>query len=71
MALAALFSFDKSRLFSSSFQIERIIFCLFLPVDVDIYEELFQTYFPVENDELERDEPEAEEKQGARAFLSF
>ncbi|KAJ2943154.1 hypothetical protein O0L34_g18863 [Tuta absoluta] len=28
-------------------QIERIIFCTFMPIDIDIYETLMQMYFPV------------------------
>lgn len=28
-------------------QLERVIFCTFLPIDVDIYETLLQMYFPV------------------------
>lgn len=28
-------------------KIERIIFCTFMPIDVDIYETLMQMYFPV------------------------
>ena len=29
------------------FQVDRVIFCLFLEKDVDIYEKLMQKYFPV------------------------
>ena len=49
-------------------QIDRIVFCLFLPVDVDIYEELFQYYFPME-DTPDTKPDETEEKQGI--FLLF
>ncbi|KAI5633449.1 macro domain-containing protein [Phthorimaea operculella] len=28
-------------------QVERIIFCTFMPIDIDIYETLMQMYFPV------------------------
>ena len=29
-------------------QVERIIFCLFLPIDVELYQQYMQVYFPVE-----------------------
>ena len=32
-----------------------MIFCLFLPVDVKLYEELMQVYFPVPQDGLPLD----------------
>ncbi|VDI54189.1 Hypothetical predicted protein [Mytilus galloprovincialis] len=35
-------------------KIERVIFCLFLQKDVDIYEELMQHYFPIESDDSDR-----------------
>jgi hypothetical protein len=31
------------------FQIDRVIFCVFLKGDVKIYENLMQVYFPVED----------------------
>ncbi|CAM1331641.1 MACROD2 (predicted) [Pycnogonum litorale] len=33
--------------------VDRIVFCLFLPIDVDIYETLLQQYFPVCNTGVE------------------
>ena len=51
-------------------QIDRIVFCLFLPVDVDIYEELFQYYFPLE-DTPDTKPDETEEKQGILLLLLF
>ena len=40
-------SIPKVSIISFIFQIDRVIFCLFLPVDVDIYETFMQYYFPV------------------------
>ena len=38
--------FSHVRVCPFIFQVDRIIFCLFLPVDIAIYEELMQYYFP-------------------------
>ena len=37
-------------------QVERIIFCLFLPKDVELYEELMQVYFPVPKENSPRED---------------
>ena len=35
------------------FQVDRIVFCLFLPKDYEIYQEVLQQYFPVGPDVLD------------------
>ncbi len=57
-ALLIIFSFCiyalihelTQNLYPFLFQVERIIFCLFLPVDIAIYEDLMQYYFPGDSD---------------------
>lgn len=39
--------------------VERVIFCLFLPKDVDIYEELMQHFFPIDPESIDRIEKES------------
>jgi len=29
-------------------EVDRVIFCLFLPIDIDIYNKLMPTYFPLQ-----------------------
>ncbi len=43
------------------FQVDCIIFCLFLKVDVEIYGDLMQVYFPKDND-ISNDEDSEEAK---------
>lgn len=38
---------NTHQIFIIIFQMDRIIFCLFLETDKDIYEELLQKYFPL------------------------
>ena len=54
------------------FQTDRVIFCLFLPVDVDVYSQLMQSYFPVTNDESEEngDEAKTKPKQDTKGRIS-
>ncbi|XP_022091316.1 O-acetyl-ADP-ribose deacetylase MACROD2-like isoform X2 [Acanthaster planci] len=42
--------------------IERVVFCLFLDSDVEIYEEQLPKFFPLNGDQNERSEPEEKEK---------
>ncbi|CAH2098840.1 unnamed protein product [Euphydryas editha] len=46
--LAAHIALRTARKFlESNKELERIIFCTFMPIDVDIYETLMQMYFPI------------------------
>ncbi|XP_041985641.1 macro domain-containing protein RSc0334-like [Aricia agestis] len=44
--LAAHIALQSARKYLESNDLDRIIFCTFMPVDVDIYETLMQIYFP-------------------------
>lgn len=49
-------------------KIERVIFCLFLQKDVDIYEELMQHYFPIESDGSDRSNKESDKDDKVSAL---
>ncbi|CAC5405044.1 MACROD [Mytilus coruscus] len=49
-------------------KIERVIFCLFLQKDVDIYEELMQHYFPIESDGSDRSNKESDKDNKVSAL---
>ncbi|KAK3609283.1 hypothetical protein CHS0354_001885, partial [Potamilus streckersoni] len=50
--------------------VDRVIFCLFMPKDVDLYEANMQIYFPVETTKINKEEIDVEMKETESKTIS-